>query len=144
MTARWVPSQVRCPETLSSVNAEADDQSLDPKSMEKDGSRRRALGVESTTGLIALVTVGLIPALSLLLLWNDPAAVPIDSAAVAATARRRSSRQRAAGRAGGSGLANVDAGIVGLIWTFFSWWTVRPFVHVEVHLNGNLIPDTSR
>jgi hypothetical protein len=30
-------------------------------------------------------------------------------------------RQRAAGRAGGTGLANVAAGIVGLISTFFSW-----------------------
>ena len=31
-----------------------------------------AVGVESTTGLIALVTVGLLPPLGLLLLWNDP------------------------------------------------------------------------
>jgi len=31
-----------------------------------------AAGVESTTGLIALVTVGLLPPLGLLLLWNDP------------------------------------------------------------------------
>ena len=29
-------------------------------------------GVESTTGLIALVTVGLLPPLGVLLLWNDP------------------------------------------------------------------------
>jgi hypothetical protein len=67
------------------VNAEADDQSLDPKSMEKDGSRRRALGVESTTGLIALVTVGLIPALRLLLLWNDP--VPTVNATITTVLR---------------------------------------------------------
>ncbi len=31
-----------------------------------------AVGVESTTGLIALATVGLLPPLGLLLLWNDP------------------------------------------------------------------------
>ena len=31
-----------------------------------------AAGVESTTGLIALVTVGLLPPLGVLLLWNDP------------------------------------------------------------------------
>jgi hypothetical protein len=31
-----------------------------------------AVGVESTTGLIALVSVGLLPPLGLLLLWNDP------------------------------------------------------------------------
>jgi hypothetical protein len=36
-------------------------------------------------------------------------------------ARRRRRCQRATGRAGGTGLANVAAGIVGLIWTFFSW-----------------------
>jgi hypothetical protein len=45
---------------------------------------------------------------------------------------------------GGAGLANLAAGIVGLIWMFFSWYTVRPSVQVDVHLNGNLIPDTSR
>ena len=31
-----------------------------------------AVGVESTTGLVALATVGLLPPLGLLLLWNDP------------------------------------------------------------------------
>ena len=31
-----------------------------------------AAGVESTTGLIALVSVGLLPPLGVLLLWNDP------------------------------------------------------------------------
>ena len=31
-----------------------------------------AVGVESTTGLIALATVGLLPPLGVLLLWNDP------------------------------------------------------------------------
>ena len=31
------------------------------------------MGVMSTTGLIALATLGLLPPLGLLLLWNDPA-----------------------------------------------------------------------
>jgi hypothetical protein len=43
------------------------------------------MGVESTTGLIALVTVGLIPALSLLLLWNDP--VPTVNATITTVLR---------------------------------------------------------
>ena len=34
---------------------------------------------------------------------------------------RQVERQRAAGRAGGTGLAKVGAGMVGLISTFFSW-----------------------
>jgi hypothetical protein len=32
-----------------------------------------AVGVESTTGLVALATLGLLPPLGLLLLWKDPA-----------------------------------------------------------------------
>jgi hypothetical protein len=31
-----------------------------------------AVGVETTTGLMALATVGLLPPLGLLMLWHDP------------------------------------------------------------------------
>ena len=44
-----------------------------------------AMGVESTTGLIALLTVGLLPPLGLLLFWNDP--VPTLSESIAKVLR---------------------------------------------------------
>src|SRR4051812_49262676 len=49
-----------------------------------------------------------------------------------------------AGGFGGAGLLNFAASTAAFTCTVVNWLTLRPSVHVEVHLNGTLTPETVR